>query len=45
MAKTKAPKSRKKGKKGWSGAIPCMILVLMIFGLVMMLFYWGLKSQ
>ena len=45
MSKYKAPKSTKAKKKGWAGIIPCLVLVLMIFGLIMTLFYWGLKSQ
>jgi hypothetical protein len=44
MAKFKPPKSKQK-KKDWTGIVPCLFLVLMIFGLVMAMFYWGLKSQ
>lgn len=45
MAKFKAPKPGKAGKKSWTGAVPCLVFVITIFGLMMMLFYWGLTSQ
>lgn len=45
MAKFKAPKAGKSKKQSWAGAVPCLVLVITLFGLIMLLFYWGLKSQ
>ncbi len=45
MSKFRAPRAGKTSKKGWAGAAPCLVIVLTVFGLTMMLFYWGLQSQ
>lgn len=45
MAKFKAPKPKtSKTAANLKGVVPCLFLVLMGFGLVMILFYWVLKS-
>ena len=44
MAKFKPPKTTKTGAKSWRGVLPCLFLLLMLFGLIMALFYWGLKG-
>ncbi len=45
MAKFKAPKSKKKeAAKSATKALPCLFLILAIFGLIMLLFYAVLKS-
>jgi hypothetical protein len=45
MGKYKAPKPKKsKAASNVKGALPCALLLLMIFGLLMFLFYAVLKS-
>lgn len=45
MGKYKAPKPKKsRAASNIKGALPCAILLLMIFGLFILLFYLGLKS-
>jgi hypothetical protein len=45
MGKYKAPKPKKsKAAQNIRGALPCALLMLMIFGLLMFLFYAVLKS-
>ena len=44
MAKYKAPKDKKATAASNLKALPCLFLILMIFGLIMLLFYLGLKS-
>ncbi len=46
MAKFKAPKPKtSKAAANLKGVLPCLLLVLMIFGFGMILFYWVLKSS
>ncbi len=46
MAKFKAPKGKKStAASDLRGALPCMVLVLAIFGLIMFLFYLAMKSS
>jgi len=45
MAKYRAPRSKKSSVASNLKALPCFILILMIFALIMMLLYFGLKSS
>jgi hypothetical protein len=46
MAKFRAPKPKTgKTAANLKGVLPCLFLVLMIFGVIMILFYWVLKSS
>jgi hypothetical protein len=45
MAKFKAPKAKKSEAKSNLRALPCLLLVMMIFGLLMLLLYWAMKSS
>lgn len=45
MAKFKAPKAKKPAAPSNLKALPCVVLVLIVFALVMMLLYFGLKSS
>jgi hypothetical protein len=45
MAKFKAATGKKKaGKKSIANAIPCLVLIIVGFSVIMLLFYFGLKS-
>ncbi|HWR51145.1 MAG TPA: hypothetical protein VN428_08560 [Bryobacteraceae bacterium] len=46
MAKVKLAKGKsKKSKANWSKSVPCLIVILAIFGLLMLLFYSILSSK
>ena len=45
MAKYRAPRSKKSSVASNLKALPCFILILMIFAFIMMLLYFGLKSS
>jgi hypothetical protein len=46
MAKYKAPKGKKStAASDLRGALPCLVVVLAIFGLLMFLFYLVVKSS
>jgi hypothetical protein len=45
MAKFKAASGKKKaGAKSFANAIPCLVLIIVGFSLIMLLFYFGLRS-
>jgi hypothetical protein len=44
MAKYRAPKDKKTRLASNLKALPCLFLILAIFGVIMLLFYLGLKS-
>jgi hypothetical protein len=45
MGKFKAPKSKKSAVASNLKALPCLFLILMIFALIMLLLYFGLRSS
>jgi hypothetical protein len=45
MGKFKAPKGKKTATSSNLKALPCLLLVVMVFGLLMLLFYWAMKSS
>lgn len=45
MAKYRAPGSKKASAASNLKALPCFILILTIFALIMLLLYFGLKSS
>ena len=45
MAKFKPARGKKKaGAKSLVNAIPCLVLIILGFSVIMLLFYFGLKS-
>lgn len=45
MAKFKAPKKKESAVKSNLKALPCLVLIVIIFGSLMLLFYWAMKSS
>ena len=45
MAKYRAPRSKKSSVASNLKALPCFILILMVFALIMLLLYFGLRSS
>jgi hypothetical protein len=45
MGKNKAPKGKKTSAASNLKAVPCLVLIVSIFGILMLLFYWVLKSS
>ncbi len=47
MAKLKPAKGggKKGAAKSFASAVPCLILLISLFALIMFLFYWSLKSN
>lgn len=45
MAKFKPAKGKKKGRAaGMSGAIPCIVIILLVIALISLLFFLALRS-